>query len=444
MERVNRRRFLAGIGGAAVAGGAITASQLLGGTDDRVAGPSGGDAADSTSPASPTKATVAPTTVPAPTTTAAPKLATTDLMKRRLVVLELAGGIDGMSLLIPAGQGAYRDLRPTVGEPEEGLLWWDKEVALHANLKRMNGRGLAAVQGIGAINPAGSHFSMIERWWAGQVESNAASTTGFFGRLCDKLGDPAAPYVGVTLGQGKHAAMLSDRVRTLGLPSADRARYLAGAQADDPFQQKFQAALAQIAAGPADGLFGEARRTWTQAISAAQRLQGLPDSVVEYPKGRLGDDLATAARMIAADSDVRVIYVPVHMNFDTHVNHIFTNNANLDAIDQALDAFLEDIKQRGFGDSVLVATISEFGRRAAENGEAGLDHGSASVAFMAGAVQPGRYGEYSSLTDLDENDNLIPTVAFDRYYATLAESWFGIASAEVLTSGARPLEDVRF
>jgi uncharacterized protein (DUF1501 family) len=434
-KRIGRRTFLAGVGGAAIAGGAIAANQLLGSNNSDTAAPE---------PSDPPGTAPGTTTQPAPTTTAAPTKATPSLPKRRLVVLELAGGIDGMSLLVPAGLGAYRDLRPTLGEPADTLLWWDDEVGLHSKLTRMNARGMAAVQGIGAINPAGSHFSMIERWWAGQIGSNAPSDTGFFGRLCDALGDPATPYVGVTLGQGKHAAMLSNKVNTLGLPSADKANFVAGAGAEDALLQRFQAGLLSLTAGPTDGLFGEARRTLAQAISAADRLQDLPDAQVQYPETKLGQDLATTARMIAADSDVRIIYVPVAMNFDTHVNHVFTNNANLDAIDQALDAFLADIEQRGFGDQVLVATMSEFGRRPKENGEAGLDHGSASVAFLAGPVQPGRFGQYSSLTELDSDDNLIPTVSFDRYYATLAESWFGVPASDVLEGNVKPLDDIRF
>jgi uncharacterized protein (DUF1501 family) len=135
----------------------------------------------------------------------------------------------------------------------------------------------------------------------------------------------------------------------------------------------------------------------------------------------------------------------VHLNFDTHVNHNEVHARNLDIIDQAVDAFLSDIEQRGLADSVLVATVSEFGRRPKENGELGVDHGHASVAFLMGKpVTAGRYGEYSSLTDLDGEGNLKPTVTFDRYYATLAETWLGIPSAQIFGTDVSPIDNLAF
>jgi uncharacterized protein (DUF1501 family) len=435
-RKLTRRSFIGGAAGATVAVG--TAGYLLA---DGIADTRGASVAG---PATTTATTPPPTTAPpAPTTTTTlPPVATSDMATRRLVVLELSGGIDTLSTLVPAANGAYYDLRPTLAQPAEELLWWDDEVALHPNLSRMNARGLAAIQGIGSVDPRGSHFGMIARWWSGQVASDDPSLTGFFGRLCDRLGDPSAPFVGVCVGTGKHAAMLSEQVNTLGLPSIDGAPYIAGAGPGDPFRQAFQVGFATMAGGPSDGIFGEARRTLAQAIGAAERLQGLPDNPIAYPDTEVGADLRTAARLLAADPGVRIVYVPIQMNFDTHVNHVETHATNLARIDEALDAFLGDMDARGMGDQVLVASLSEFGRRAQENGEHGLDHGTASVAFLAGAVRPGRYGEYSSLTDLDADDNLKPTITFDRYYATLAESWFGVPSGEVLATPAAPIPDL--
>jgi uncharacterized protein (DUF1501 family) len=443
MKPINRRSFLAGLGGTALAGGGFAAGRFQQDPEAPAAITSRRTApmsASTTSTSSTTAAAQGTTTMASPVT----QSATSDFAKRRLVVIELGGGNDGLSTLIPAGTGAYRDLRPNIAIPEDQLLWWDDEVAVHANLKRMNDRGMAAIQGLGSTNPDGSHFAMMARWWAGQPESDTPASTGFFGRLCDALGDPAAPYVGVCVGQGNHPAMRAAKVSTLGLPDVGSAGYVAGANKDDEFRQRFQRALSGLASGPVDDVYGEARRTLAQAIAAAERLHSLEEGKVEYPGSELGSGLSTAARLLQADDDVRVIYVPAHMNFDTHSNHAGTHAANLDELDKAMDTFLNDIGQRGLGDQVLVATVSEFGRRVAENGEGGLDHGAASMAFLAGAVKPGRYGQYSSLTDLDEAGNLKATVGFDRYYATLAESWFGVPAGDVLDTGARPLDDVSF
>lgn len=78
----------------------------------------------------------------------------------------------------------------------------------------------------------------------------------------------------------------------------------------------------------------------------------------------------------------------------------------------------------GLSDRVLVATTSEFGRRPAEHA-GGLDHGTASTALLWGPVRPGPHGEAPSLRHLDDDGNLVATVSFDRYQATLA-TWLGV------------------
>lgn len=87
---------------------------------------------------------------------------------------------------------------------------------------------------------------------------------------------------------------------------------------------------------------------------------------------------------------------------------------------------------------MLVATTSEFGRRAAENA-GGLDHGTASAALMLGPVASGLYGEAPSLRKLNDDGNLVATVEFDDYQATMAQ-WLGIDAGEVLGESAKPIE----
>ncbi|MEQ1699734.1 MAG: hypothetical protein ABMA25_06470, partial [Ilumatobacteraceae bacterium] len=67
-----------------------------------------------------------------------------------------------------------------------------------------------------------------------------------------------------------------------------------------------------------------------------------------------------------------------------------------------------------------------------DNASAGLDHGTASMAMLMGPVNPGLYGEHPSLTDLDDNGDLIATMGFDQYYASVAEGWFGVPAGDVL------------
>jgi uncharacterized protein (DUF1501 family) len=103
--------------------------------------------------------------------------------------------------------------------------------------------------------------------------------------------------------------------------------------------------------------------------------------------------------------------------------------------------FLGDLEARGLTDRVLVvATMSEFGRRPELNGSGGLDHGTASAALLAGAVSLGRIGKPLDLDQLDEDDNFVATTLMDQYYATLAETWFGVPAGDLLPGSPHALQ----
>ena len=79
-----------------------------------------------------------------------------------------------------------------------------------------------------------------------------------------------------------------------------------------------------------------------------------------------------------------------------------------------------------------LATYSEFGRRAKENGSLGTDHGTASQMFIASSEGRGIVGKHPSLTDLDAEGDLKHHTDFRRVYATLLDSWLGFPSEKVL------------
>ena len=90
------------------------------------------------------------------------------------------------------------------------------------------------------------------------------------------------------------------------------------------------------------------------------------------------------------------------------------------------------MKTRGNDSRVVLMTFSEFGRRVAENGSGGTDHGAASNMFLFGpAVKGGVIGKHPSLNDLDEGDLKFHT-DFRRVYATLLDDWLQADSQRVL------------
>lgn len=397
-----------------------------------------GPASDSTTARRPENTAAAPPASPSTTPAA------TDLSQRLLVVVEMAGGNDGMSMVVPYGDGTYYDLRQTTAIGEGDVLAIDDQFGFHPSLPSLHQRGAAIVQGVGSFESDGSHFEMLARWWSGSPSPSGARDTGFLGRLADAIGDPSAPAVALSVGTGTTPAILSRAVSTLAIPGADAAGYLAGASEDDWFRRLFQQTVAAFgSADPFGDLDARLRATTAQSLAFAEVLAALTaDEEDPYPYSDLGRGLRLAAQLFSAGQGVRIVHVPMHQDFDTHDDHNGRYPGIMQDLDESLSVFLDDLAARGLSDRVLVMTTSEFGRTARDNDSGGLDHGTASNALLIGPVVPGRYGEAPSLTDRDDNDNLKATMGFDTYYATVAEGWFGVPASDVLDTGATPLEGV--
>ncbi|MCB0996511.1 MAG: DUF1501 domain-containing protein [Acidimicrobiales bacterium] len=363
------------------------------------------------------------------------QVATADTDRRVLVMIQLDGGNDGLDTLVPYGDGRYHDARPTIGVDPSTVLALDDTYGWNPNLARLHDRGLAGVAGLGTPSPDLSHFESMRRWWEGDPTGTERVATGFLGRLCDRL-DAGAPVTGVSIDLGPSPALRSEASVTLSVPDEGNRWWL---DSDDPWMVALRDGLRAFGTGGADAppLLGAARSNIATAFDFVDALGTLGDRSEDYPWTDIGGRLELASRLLRADTGVRVIHVP-YSGFDTHDDHRWTHDNLLAGLDEALDVFLADLDGRGLADRTLVATYSEFGRRVPENA-GGTDHGAASVALLAGPVTAGRYGEYPSLGDLDDEDDLKASIMLDTYYATLAEEWFGIPADDVLATKAAPL-----
>ena len=361
---------------------------------------------------------------------------------RVLVVVELEGGNDGLSTLVPYGSGAYYDLRPNIAIPEEEVLILDDEVGLNPNLVRLHQRGLAVVEGVGPLDGNLSHFEMVQRWSRGDMDGTNNYRSGFLARLADTV-DNESPLVGLSVG-GTTTRFANSTSSTLALDNPDALWYLADNGDADPQLRTYHAGLSTF---PIDqeSMAGIVGSSWVQLLDLGATIneqttrENDETNSMFTDGGRLGRQLAVAADLIAADVGVRIVHA--HMGgFDTHENHSGRHNSLMGQLDAAVDGFLRQIELDGAADRVLVATTSEFGRRIAEN-ERGLDHGSASIMMLAGApVTAGRYGLAPPVAEPDDNGNLRTEVPFDAYLGTLAQSWLGVEAASVLPNDPEVLQ----
>lgn len=432
---VTRRRFLAGLAASSAAG--YTAFWAMG---------RGGEVAsvDPTTTTTPTSIRVG-TTPPAETTAeipepAEPEVGDPSLLQpapvdeRILVLIELEGGNDGPSTVVPYASGTYYDLRPNLAVPAEAVLPIDDEVGLNPNLSRLHGRQLAVVEGVGPVDGSLSHFEMVARWEQGDLYGNQGLRTGFLARLADAL-DDGSPTIGLSVG-GFTPRFNNVTASTLSLDDLNTLRILTD---DEWIHPAYRQAVASFTGGPMTTAMANSWRHLVEIGGALPNELGGVDRESPMVKdgGSLGKQLAAAAPLLMGDVGVRVVHASLG-GFDTHQGHEYKHEDLMKKLDVAVDGFLQLMADAGLAERVLVATSSEFGRRATENGN-GLDHGAASTMLLWGPILPGRHGEPSPLGDLDGQGNLKTSVPFDSYLAFLAQEWLGVDAASIIPTAPQPI-----
>jgi uncharacterized protein (DUF1501 family) len=361
--------------------------------------------------------------------------------QRVLVVIELQGGNDGFSMLIPASDGRFRSLRDRVWIDGKNSSPMADGYAITAGLAPL-GNQLAFVEGVGVAKPDLSHSSMMARWWAGDPDGSAALRTGFLGRCCDLFGD-SAPIAGVSIGGGSTPALVSERAATVSLPNLGSLGELTKDQ-----DERMRPTLSSLTdgGGDVDGLesvnpelMARARAGLSNGMGIVNRLGGVSGKKPGYPDGRLGESLALARELVTLNAGIRVVHVPWG-SFDTHTGHAWSHPDQMRQLGTALTAFHNDLVRSGVRQRVLVATTSEFGRRPQANAN-GTDHGTASTALLFGPVRAGRHGVAPNFNQLDGAGNVAATVEMTDYYATLA-AWLGLPPSTALGRAGTPIASV--
>lgn len=321
--------------------------------------------------------------------------------KRRLLVLEMNGGNDGLNTLIPYGDGHYYDLRPNLGIRPADVLPLTNGYGLHPSLKYLHRRfgsgKFALVQGVGYARSDLSHFAMMDVWRAGHSRGAAATEqTGWLGRLLDQLAGGTGQLSGLSLASQASPILLA-RTATVG-------------------------AFADV---PSGGLSG---------LSLVDVPQMLHLTAATYPKTESGTLLKLASTVLKASPSVRVVHIPLPLDFDTHARQASRMSRNLLELDEALEAFFADLGDQA--NDTLVMTVSEFGRRAVENRDRGTDHGTANTLMLLGTgIKPGIHGDPPSLAELDADGNLRSTSSYLDVLASVVEGWMRVPAREVVAEG---------
>jgi len=374
---------------------------------------------------------------------------------RILVVMQLAGGNDGLNTLVPYANDHYRKARPRLGIAADKVLKINAELGLHdacAPLKSLYDEGHAAfIQSVGYPNPNRSHFRSTEIWHTATPVGSAQH--GWVGRYFDHACKGADPTVGVALS--RQSPQVFANANSLGI-SIQGGRGGAAAMMDDESGMYMAGDEADAAGGSIGSSPGMAaqeiqtvdfleRMAMNAQVGTEQiaRLAKEGKNETAYPNGGLSADLAMVARLIAGGMPTRIYYVS-QGGYDTHRDQPNAHARLLGEFSTSMGAFIKDLKTQGNLDRVTVLTFSEFGRRVAENASQGTDHGAAAPAFIfGGKISPGLLGAAPLLgPDQLVNGDIAHQIDFRSLYASLLINWLGVpasASPAILGGNFAPL-----
>jgi uncharacterized protein (DUF1501 family) len=375
-----------------------------------------------------------------------------------LVVLQLAGGNDGLNTVVPYADDAYHRTRPRLALPNEQILTIDHHVGLNpklAGLKSLYEEGhLAIVQGVGYPNPNRSHFRATEIWQTAS-DADRNETHGWLGRYFDNCCSGGDPTIGVAIGEEMPQAFAAKNPTGITFSRPEQFRWRPSERnsghmsTEEIFFRQLNGFDEENTPAATDGasigtLPGTSRsdlstldflqRTALDAQLSSDKILAIArkyKSTIPYPQGQLAASLNVIARMIAGGLTTRVYYAS-QGGFDTHAGQFNTHGRLMTELNDTIAAFVADLKQQGNFERVLLITFSEFGRRVAENANGGTDHGTAAPMFvLGGRVKPGLFGKHPSLTDLDDGDLKFNT-DFRGVYGTVLDSWLNTPSQIVL------------
>lgn len=330
---------------------------------------------------------------------------------RRLVLLFLEGGNDGLNTVVPFEDALYHAARPKIGQRDAGLVKLDAVTALHPQLApwraAWDAGKLAVLRGVGYGKPDRSHFVSRDIWHSG-LRDDAARATGWVARAAEAAAANGLPPV--ALGTDEAPLLLRGAQRTgLTVRGMEEFRVQVGESEREARQRALDAGAAGGAGGAlADRIGATAASAYDTAETLRRAVERIPEGG-GYPEHGLATPLRLAARMCRAEAGPPVLWMRLG-GFDTHAAQEGTHAALQQQLASATASFLTDLESDGTDRRVLLLIYSEFGRRVHENGSAGTDHGFAAPMFaLGGGVRGGLVGRPSDLGDLDDGDERAQT-----------------------------------
>jgi uncharacterized protein (DUF1501 family) len=339
-----------------------------------------------------------------------------------LVIIQLAGGNDGLNTIVPYRNDIYYKLRPQISIPAKEVISITDELGLNPSMKSFAGlfdRGdVTILNNVGYPNPNRSHFRSTDIWQSGSAADDYVHS-GWIGRYLDKQLNQQMHHA-IELNSGLSLAMKGEK--TSGMAFADLKSFYQSTTS--PFIKGLQ--YPDENAGTSNGQVQFLYSTLIETRKSAEYLHQHAKpytSRSKFPNHMFGKQLKTIAQMIVSGSNTKVYFLTL-AGFDTHAGQKGIQNRLLKIYSDGLSAFAKDLKDNGKWNNTLIMSFSEFGRRVAQNGSAGTDHGTANNLHLLGGKlkKPGIFNEAPDLKNTIDGD-LKHSIDFRQVYATILEKW---------------------
>ena len=371
-----------------------------------------------------------------------------------LIVLFQRGAADALNVVVPHGERAYYEMRPTIAVPRpvsgaaNTAIDLDGFFGLHPSLapfKRLWDDGiLAPVHAVGSPSNTRSHFDAQDYMESGTPD-NKSTRDGWLNRYlavkgtCDecKLQDAgnakASPFQAVAMTP-QTPRILEGTAPTIAMNSLDEFTIRTNGTQAERLEALYRTGSADVVHAAGGEMF-EAMKI----LKTANPQQYVAQNGAEYPRSPFGQHLRQIAQLIKADVGLEVAFADVG-GWDTHVNQGGATGqlaARLDDFAKSIAALTQDLGNRMA--DVTILTMSEFGRTARQNGNGGTDHGHATSMFVIGGDVKGKkvYGKWPGLEpeQLNEGRDLALTTDFRSVFSEVAFKHLGAARMDAVFPG---------
>ncbi|MFY0653412.1 MAG: DUF1501 domain-containing protein [Cyclobacteriaceae bacterium] len=351
---------------------------------------------------------------------------------KRLVVVQLGGGNDGLNNIIPYRNDLYYQNRPFIGIQENDLLKTGADFGFHPEMngfRSLYDKGyLSIINSVGYPNSNRSHFRSMDIWNSASG-SNEYLDTGWIGRYLDSCCNK--PHLAIEVDDMLSRALKGEKINGMAMKDT---RKLIRALRDRELRKAVLSKSKLMGNADSDNK-AFLYKTMADTYSSAAYLNEInrsPRVRTEYPKTAFAQQLSSISNLIAAQSETKVYYVSMG-GFDTHFAQKNRQSKLLKDMSTGIEVFVKDLEKSNELDSTMILCFSEFGRRVKQNASGGTDHGSGNVSYLIGSKlsRPGLFNPLPDLENLDKGD-IKYNVDFRRIYATILEDWLSADSNRIL------------